>query len=261
MKTIFYYILRWNSTKATNLLFNVIVSFAIFFLTCIAVKNGVFENYGDTKACLFSVLMCCVWSGIFNSVALFFSETDYILDELDKFLNVRTYIASNYIIQMFLCFVESIVSTALFFLFFNCNRSGIVFSYSCIDYCITFFLILFSADMLGFFVGMLVRNITTAMTIIPILLITQFLFSGCLFKLNSFLDALSNFTTAKWGYSALGTISNLNSFLPDVAAESIFEYSSGNVIKCWVILFLLELFCCFCAGILLYIRINYMESD
>ena len=146
------YIRRWLSTKVANLAGNAVMTAFIFFITCLAVKKNVFETFSATKACLFSVLMCGIWSGLFNSIALFYSERGYILDDFSKFLKVRTYISANVCIQTILCLMEAVVSTAAFRFFFDYSNKGTVFTNRTIEYFVTFFLIMFSADMLGFLV-------------------------------------------------------------------------------------------------------------
>ena len=119
MRDLIYYISRWNSTNAGYLQKNVLSSVGIFALACYATKSGVFEVYSSTRTCLFSILMCNVWSGTFNSIALFYSESEYVTDDLNKFLSVKTYVIANLIIQLFLCLVESALSIVLFELFYD----------------------------------------------------------------------------------------------------------------------------------------------
>ncbi len=165
-------------------------------MTCYAVRKDAFEFMEPTKSCLFAVLMCTIWSGLFNSIAMFYNESDYTMDEFTKVLPVKVYVISNIINQSLLCLVEAVLSVVIFSRFFDYEFDGLVTPVMNLDYIITFFLILFSADMLGFAVGVLVKNITTAMTLIPIVLITQFLFSGCLFDLDGILKFFSRFTIA-----------------------------------------------------------------
>lgn len=260
MKNLIYYIDRWNSTQVPYLIKNIVSGICIFVLTCFAVKSGAFEEYTATKACLFAVLMCNIWSGTFNSIALFYSESDYITDDLNKFLSVRTYVIANLLIQLFLCLVESVTCTVVFKIFYHYDAVGLAVKNRNMEYSITFFLILISADMLGFLVGMIIKNITSAMSIIPIILIVQFLFSGCLFELEGILQIFARFTTAKWGFAALGAITNLNSYLPPGSENGLFEYSATYIFYCWKQLILLAVVCFVGSGILLYIRINHVKN-
>lgn len=256
MRTLVYYITRWNQTNLGYLIKNICSACIIFLVTCIAVKKGSFENFTETKACLFALLMCNVWSGIFNSIALFFSESDYMVDDLRKFLSVRTYIVANLIIQTFLCLIESLVCTVVFVILYDIELEGLVFQNVYFDYTITFFLVLISSDMLGFLVGMFIQNIGSAMSVIPMILIVQFLFSGCLFELDGLMGRIAIITSAKWGFAALGAITDLNSYLPPNIQYALFEHDSGYVFQCWQQLGMIAIACFVGASAALYFLMN-----
>lgn len=264
MRSLIYYLERWIQTNVRYLAKNISSSAAIFMFACYAVRNGVFETFGDTKSCLFTLLMCAIWSGIFNSIALFYSEADYILDDLNKIVTVRTYIIANLAIQVFICVIEGLVCTTVFSFFYDYNFDGIIFNNANFDFAITFILITLSADMLGFATGMLVNDITTAMTIIPVALIMQFLLSGCLFELDKVLKPLARITTAKWGYLALGSISRLNALLSTnsvMISDPIFEATKENLLECWKNLLLLSIIFILMSGIFLYKKINCEKNN
>ena len=254
------YIRRWISTKASNLLGNTVMTAAIITITCYAVKANVFVTYPATKSCLFSVLMCAIWCGLFNSIALFYSERDYLLDDLNKFLSVRTYVLANAVIQLFLCAVESVLITVVFSRFFDYRSSGLVLSNRTMDFFITFFLITVSADMLGFLLGLMISSITSIMTVIPVVLIAQLLLSGCLFDLEGIMEKAANATTARWGFYALGSIAELNTLLPPGQEMDVFLSEAGHIRNCWNLLLLLTVICILISGILLYTKINRVES-
>ena len=260
MADFFDYIRRWFSTKSSNLLGNTLMTLVIIFITCYAVKKDVFDTFVATKSCLFSVLMCCIWCGLFNSIALFYSEKNYLLDDLDKYLPVRTYVSANFFIQFFLSAVESVICALVFSMFFSFSDVGIVLGNRSLDFCITFFLITMSADMLGFLVGMLINSITSIMTVIPVVLIAQLLLSGCLFDLDGILEKAANFTTARWGFYAMGSIADLNSMLPPGQEMSCFQAEMSYVLYCWRFLFLLIIICTILSGIMLYYKINQVEN-
>lgn len=243
LRFLIVYLQRWQLTNVPYLLKNIFSSAMVFALTCYAVRADAFDLMEPTKSCLFAALMCTIWSGLFNSIAMFYNEADYTMDDLSKVLPVGIYVFANVLIQAFLCLAEAVISTAIFNLFFDYGSGGLVTAVLSLDYIITFFLVLFSADMLGFAVGVLVNNITTAMTLIPVVLIAQFLFSGCLFDLDGILKFISRFTSARWGYSALGSLADLNNMTSRFAdilpgytpeASSLFDAAAGFVQNCWL---------------------------
>ena len=254
------YIRRWLSTKAMNLVSNTAMALLIFLITCIAVKKNVFVTFSATKACLFSVLMCGIWSGLFNSIALFYSERDYMLDDLSKFLRVRTYISANVFIQTILCSMEAVVASVVFGLIFDYSNKGVVFTNRTLEYLVTFFLIMFSADMLGLLVGMMINSITSIMTVIPIVLIMQLLLSGCLFDLDGIMDSVAIVTTARWGFYALGSISDLNNMLQEGMHMNEFISQASHIRDCWIMMLILSAVCIAFAGVFLYTKVNTVES-
>lgn len=208
----------------------------------------------------FALLMCNVWSGTFNSIALFFSESEYMVDDLKKIISVRTYVIANLLIQVFLCVVEALVCTVALVIMYNIDTIGLVFDNIYLDYFITFFLVLISADMLGFLVGMFIENIGSAMSVIPMILIVQFLFSGCLFELEGILSKVSVITTAKWGFAALGAITDLNSYVPALMQSDLFEHTLEYIFNCWQQLGLIAFTCFICASAVLYVKMNSYEQ-
>ena len=255
MRRLRYTLIRWQNKNVSYAVKNVVSSLLIYCLTCNAIKEGVFDEYSSTKTCLFAILMCNIWSGTFNSITVFYSEANYIIDDLNKFLSVRVYVFSNFLMQTFICLIEAMICRAVFNGFYDYSEQGIIFNRN-IEYFITFFSILISADMLGFAIGMVVTNIASAMSVIPIILIVQFLFSGCLFELQKELEPIAAFTTAKWGFAALGTITNMNSYLQYGKDDVLFEYSTNHLLECWAFLAILSAICFILSGIFLYIRIN-----
>lgn len=268
LRLLLAYLDRWQLTNIPYLIKNVISTALVFALTCYAVQENAFELMEASKSCLFAVLMCTIWSGLFNSIAMFYSEADYMMDDLTKVLPVRVYIIANVLIQALLCLIEALICTTIFYTAFSYGTEGLVTPNMNLDYGITFFLILFSADMLGFAVGVLVKNITTAMTIIPLVLIVQFLFSGCLFELDGVLSTVSKCTSAKWGYSALGSLADLNN-MPSRFAEivpgyqpepsELFDAAQSFITGCWVSLLVLAVAAIAAAAILLFFKINQTD--
>ena len=129
-----------------------------------------------------------------------------------------------------------------------------------IEYLVTFFLILFSADMLGFAAGLMIKKISSIMSAIPVILVAQLLFSGCLFELNDHLERLAYITTAKWGFYSLGSISDLNSMLPPGMENTKFRPEFEYITYCWKYMILLSVFLILFSGTVLYFKVNKKEN-
>ena len=75
------------------------------------------------------------------------------------------------------------------------------------------------------------------MTIAPLLLVPQLLFSGMLFKLDGFKEVISNFVLCRWSVEAFGTSTDLNNLpnsfqnmMPGATREieNYFEFTSEH---------------------------------
>ena len=88
------------------------------------------------------------------------------------------------------------------------------------------------------------------MSIIPLILVPQLLFSGMLFKLEGIADFVSNFVLCRWSVEGLGTSANLNDLthmvqtinpLIEVEAEDYFTFTTEHMIHVILILLLMIL--------------------
>ncbi len=88
--------------------------------------------------------------------------------------------------------------------------NGVVTGFFIVDMFVTCFLITYSADMLALMVSCIVRDTTSAMTVMPMLLIVELVFSGVAFPLGGMAGNVANFTISKWGIYAICTTANYN---------------------------------------------------
>ena len=112
---------------------------------------------------------------------------------------------------------------------------------------ITTFLTAIASAAMGLFVSSLFTNADRAMTLAPILLMPQILFSGLIFKLSGATELISWLAVCRWSMEGYGTTANLNE-LPlklqqeGVAipheAEHYFDFSVSHMIQAWGILLL-----------------------
>ena len=102
-----------------------------------------------------------------------------------------------------------------------------------------------SSTAMGLFVSSLFTNADRAMTVAPILLMPQILFSGLIFKLDGATEIISWFAVCRWSMEGYGTSANLNDLpmklqlegLPIThEAESFFDYTCTHLLTSWGIL-------------------------
>ena len=158
---------------------------------------------GTTRGA-FALSCICIWNGFFNSIQVVCRERAIVKREHRSGLHMSSYIAAHVIYQACLCAGQSVIMMfVLRYMKCRFGDTGIVTNSALADYCLTLFLITLSADMISLFVSCIVRNPTTAMTIVPFMLIFQLVFAGTFFTLPKKLEPLENATPSHWGINSL----------------------------------------------------------
>jgi ABC-type transport system involved in multi-copper enzyme maturation permease subunit len=110
---------------------------------------------------------------------------------------------------------------------------------------ITTFITAVASTAMGLFVSSLFTNADRAMTVAPILLMPQILFSGLIFKLSGATEIISWFALCRWSMEGYGTTANLNELplrlqqqgiMIAHEAESFFDFTWSHLLISWGIL-------------------------
>lgn len=213
----------------------------ISLIIAMVVGDNMFVYGLDTESGCFSMVSACIWIGIFNSIQVVCKERDIIKREHRSGMHISSYITARALYEMIICFVQAIIMLALCMNFLKFPEEGLVTGSIIIDVYITFFLILLSSDYLGIAVSSIVKTTTTAMTVMPFLLIVQLVLSGVLFALEGNTGLIAKITISKWGMEALGAIVNMDGLPYNAAGWQIiprdaYLYESGHVINTWLII-------------------------
>lgn len=181
------------------------------------VGKNVFVNQEGTLTGTFALTCVCIWNGFFNSIQVICRERPIVKREHRSGLHITSYIAAHMIYQAFLCIGQTVITIGI------CTLADVpfpdksmLFSFALADFGVTIFLITYSADMMALMVSAVVHSTTTAMTIMPFLLIFQLVFSGGFFSLSGTALQLTDITISKWGLTALCIQGDYNS-LPMVS--------------------------------------------
>lgn len=213
----------------------------ISLIIAMVVGDNMFVYGLDTESGCFSIVSACIWIGIFNSIQVVCKERDIIKREHRSGLHISSYIVARALYEMIICFVQAAIMLVLCMIFLNFPEEGLVTGNIIIDVFITFFLILLSADYLGIAVSSIVKTTTTAMTVMPFLLIVQLVLSGVLFALEGNTELIAKITISKWGMESLGSIVNMDGLPYNAAGWQIiprdaYLYESGHVVNAWLII-------------------------
>lgn len=218
----------------------------IALIVAAVVGENMFTTFESTKSGFFTIASACIWIGIFNSIQSICKEHEIIRAEYRSGMKLSSYIIANICWQFVLCFIQSVLIFVICKFFIDFNTEGLLIGSAYVEYFITIFLLTFGSAVLGIMVSSISGNPTTAMTIMPFVLILQLIMSGVLFELSGMSENISCITFSKWGMSAFGSIADLNNddlplkiseAFPNVVKlnkESCYDHEASNVIISWM---------------------------
>ena len=213
-------------------------------------NEDLYTSYDDTKAILFSLGCASIWLGLMNSVQEICKEKVILQKEHMSDLKLSTYLLSKFIVQGLLAFIQATLMVFIFQKIVGSSSHSILID-SYWDIQLICFLSILSAAALGLCISAIVKNSNIAMSIIPLILVPQLLFSGMLFKLEGIGKFISNFILCRWTVEGLGTSANLNDLthivqtinpLAEVEAEDYFTFTSEHMINVILVIVLMTLF-------------------
>ena len=203
-----------------------------------------FEQYEMTKSLLFALSCSAFWVGMLNAIQEICKERSIMKREYMTGLSLGSYIASKIIVLGILCFIQSLLITGVFNALVGLPNEG-TFTHPFIELLVTTLITAVSSAAMGLFVSSLFKNADRAMTIAPILLMPQILFSGLIFKLSGATEVVSWIAVCRWSMEGYGTTTNLNELplklqqegimIPH-EAESFFDFTIQHLLTSWLIL-------------------------
>ena len=210
----------------------------ITLIICSVTSDKMFSAYSATRSGAFALVCACIWIGIFNSIQSICKERDIIKREHRTGLHISSYIGAHMLFEMTLCAIESVIVTIIISIanLANLPATGALLP-TFMELAITFFMIIYSSDVLGMMVSSIVKTPNTAMTVMPFVLILQLVMSGMIFELNGLTEMVSYLTIAKWGLNLICLTANINEmegYNPTEMAD--YEYSVNHLAQLWLIL-------------------------
>ncbi len=203
-----------------------------------------FEQYEISKFLLFALSCSAFWVGMLNSIQEICKERNIMKREYMTGLSLTSYVMSKIITLSLLCAVQSVLITSVFSILVGLPEEGVMML-PYFEMLITTFLTAVASTAMGLFVSSLFTNADRAMTVAPLLLMPQLLFSGLVFKLDGPTEIISWFAVCRWSMEGYGTTANLND-LPLVLqeggmmipheAEAFFEFTTGHLLASWGLL-------------------------
>lgn len=174
------------------------------------VGSEFFINQEGTTFATFALTCVCIWNGCFNSIQVVCRERDIVKREHRAGLHISSYIAAHMLYQLILCFLQTLVTILVLFIAgVKFPATGVIVPIGIVDMGITILLVTYAADIMALMVSCIVKTTTTAMTIMPFLLIFQLVFSGGFFDLGG-ADFLKVATISHWGMDSMCIVGEYN---------------------------------------------------
>ena len=203
-----------------------------------------FAEFKITKALAFALACSAFWIGVLNAIQEICKERVILKREYASSMSLGAYILSKFSVLSLFCLVQSLLLSGTFSLLVGLPDQGVAMP-PFFEYFITTYLCMLSAMGMGLFVSALFDNPDRAMTVAPILLMPQILFSGLAFELSGAVEKISAVVTCRWAVEAYGTSADLNTLLEASCADNpmltfvpdpFFEFTSEHMLKAWGIL-------------------------
>jgi hypothetical protein len=238
---------------------NLVSTLLIMILIVNVIPDDMFRDYSSTRNGCSAVICAGIWIGVFNSIQSICRERDIVKREHRAGLHMSAYVASHMIYEMILCFAEALIVNTVFLM----GTPSYYFTQMTvlpvwIDFFITFFLLIYSSDVLGIMISSIVRTPNTAMTVMPFVLIIELVMCGYIFHLEGFSETISNLTVSKWTMYALCTIADVNAlddYIPKYAAYYL--HTPEHLHNMWGILILFTLI----YGAIAVISLEFIDRD
>ena len=187
------------------------MSAVIAGLVGLVIRRRMFLTMDGTLMGSFALVCVCIWNGCFNSIQSICRERDVIKREHRSGMHISSYIVSHMLYQAMICVLQTAVTlyvTELTGVRFP--EKGLFTSWLIVDMGISMMLITYAADMLSLWVSALARSSTTAMTIMPFVLIFQLVFSGGMLTIPEWAEPLTNYTISNPGLKVIAAHADLN---------------------------------------------------
>ena len=233
----------------------------IGYLTTLVARSdaivGPKANSYDAKTVLFMLSTVGVWFGIINAAREIAKESAVLRRELLAGLGAIPYVLSKVIVLALLVAIQSGALLAVVGSVVRFPAQGVIFS-GVEELFITTALTSMGGLSFGLAISAWAKTPDRAISLVPLALIPQILFSGVLFPFGTGVSAtraLSWVTVSRWAMDAYGATINLNRILP-VARPVPAEYAATrqNLIQCWEILGVYTGVCFVLACILVRLR-------
>lgn len=194
-----------------------------------------FQTSFDTETMVFTLACCAFWIGLFNSIQEICKESQVFKRERMANLKLFPYVSSKLIVNGILDLLQTVLLVGVVAVLLGMPEHGMQMPNApFLEIGITTYLTMLSATCIGLVVSALVNNSDQAISIAPILLIPQILFSGIIVELTGIINTISYIISCRYAYVAYCTTADVNSLpiqinLPAGGAGNVLFSYTENV--------------------------------
>lgn len=219
---------------------------ALALLISLVADGQQFVQYEMTKSLLFALSCSAFWVGMLNAIQEVCKERNIMKREFMTGLSLNAYVFSKILVLGLLCLIQSALIISVFAMAVGLPDKGLII-HPFVEVFLTTFFTAIASTAMGLFVSSLFTNADRAMTLAPILLMPQILFSGLIFKLKGATELISWVAVCRWSMEGYGTTANLNQLELKLQQEgvqipheyeSFFKATTAHIIGSWLILLL-----------------------
>ena len=181
-------------------------------LVALVVRRDFFLTMEGTLKGSFALVCVAIWNGCFNSIQVICRERDVIKREHRSGMHISSYIVSHMLYQAILCAVQSALTLFVMIrMGVKIPSEGLIIYSMKVELGVTVFFITYASDMMALWFSAISRSTTTAMTIMPFVLIFQLVFSGGFFtNLPAWSTHLTRFTISNYGLKCINAQADFN---------------------------------------------------
>ena len=174
-------------------------------------RRRFFISMEGTLMGAFAMTCVAIWNGCFNSIQVVCRERSIVKREHRSGMHVSSYVVSHMLYQAVLCMLQTGVTMYVTKLVgVQYPTEGLFTRWFIVDIGISVFIISYASDMLSLWISCLAHTTTTAMTVMPFVLIFQLVFSGGMLSLPAWSKPITYFTISNYGLKVLASQADFN---------------------------------------------------
>lgn len=246
----------------------VCIPIVLMCIVMIGVHEFLFHSYGNTVIGLFVMVIAILATGMFNSITEICSRRAQIKSQIVQGMSISSFVWANVVFHLIQCLIQGVVAAVVYIGLGSvlCDEFKISILIA-VQITGIMFITIFAADLLGMTISAFSTSPLSAMTILPLFLTIEMIFSGALIKLpadlfDNILGKLTSFTISKWSISLIGTVSKVETLkgypnpIPQ-APDIVYTYSFENIMSGIGYLLIHSLVCI----ILTEIRLKFLKKE